>query len=210
MPASLKYTGVRYHEWKGHSQGCTGERGKKHEQTAGTAVTARCHEEMRDVFPNGSSKYQVLWCKDWELSSGAQGRLWRGVGTRGSMKSHEGVWQVGPVGWCEWRQCFSGALHPCWGTIYRRSIKYSEFHTYELSKMRMCIRMSIDVGSHGWYTFPRACILARQLCFCALYCPVLYGVAHSSILGWRIPMNRGAWWATVHGGVAKSRIWLSS
>ena len=26
---------------------------------------------------------------------------------------------------------------------------------------------------------------------------------HSSILAWRIPMNRGAWWATVHG-VAKS------
>jgi len=27
---------------------------------------------------------------------------------------------------------------------------------------------------------------------------------HSSILAWRIPMGRGAWWATVHG-VAKSR-----
>ena len=25
---------------------------------------------------------------------------------------------------------------------------------------------------------------------------------HSSILAWRIPMDRGAWWATVHG-VAK-------
>ena len=31
---------------------------------------------------------------------------------------------------------------------------------------------------------------------------------HSSILAWRIPMNRGAWWATVHG-VAKSRTQLS-
>ena len=28
-------------------------------------------------------------------------------------------------------------------------------------------------------------------------------VAHSSILAWRIPMDRRAWWATVHG-VAKS------
>ena len=28
---------------------------------------------------------------------------------------------------------------------------------------------------------------------------------HSSILAWRIPMDRGAWWASVHG-VAKS--WL--
>ena len=26
---------------------------------------------------------------------------------------------------------------------------------------------------------------------------------HSSILAWRIPMNKGAWWATVHW-VAKS------
>ena len=28
--------------------------------------------------------------------------------------------------------------------------------------------------------------------------------AHSSILAWRIPMDRGAWWATDHG-VTKSR-----
>ena len=28
----------------------------------------------------------------------------------------------------------------------------------------------------------------------------LEGMAtHSSILAWRIPMDRGAWWATVHG-----------
>ena len=31
---------------------------------------------------------------------------------------------------------------------------------------------------------------------------------HSSILVWRIPMDRGAWWATVHG-VAKSQTRLS-
>ena len=31
---------------------------------------------------------------------------------------------------------------------------------------------------------------------------------HSSILVWRIPMDRGAWRATVHG-VAKSQTWLS-
>ena len=29
---------------------------------------------------------------------------------------------------------------------------------------------------------------------------------NSSFLAWRIPMDRGAWWATVHG-VAKSRTW---
>ena len=34
-------------------------------------------------------------------------------------------------------------------------------------------------------------------------------VTHSSILAWEIPMDGGAWWATVHG-VAKSQIWLSN
>ena len=39
--------------------------------------------------------------------------------------------------------------------------------------------------------------------------PLEEGTAtHSSILAWRIPMNRGAWWATVHG-VTKSQIQLS-
>ena len=31
---------------------------------------------------------------------------------------------------------------------------------------------------------------------------------HSSSLAWRIPMDRGAWWATVHG-VAQSQTRLS-
>ena len=31
---------------------------------------------------------------------------------------------------------------------------------------------------------------------------------YSSIVAWRIPMDRGAWWATVHR-VAKSQTWLS-
>ena len=35
--------------------------------------------------------------------------------------------------------------------------------------------------------------------------PLEKGMAtHSSVLAWRIPMDRGAWWATVHG-VAKSQ-----
>ena len=33
---------------------------------------------------------------------------------------------------------------------------------------------------------------------------VIYVREHSSILAWRIPWARGAWWDTVHG-VAKSR-----
>ena len=32
---------------------------------------------------------------------------------------------------------------------------------------------------------------------------------HSSILAWRIPMDRGAWWATVHK-VEKKQTWLSN
>ena len=39
--------------------------------------------------------------------------------------------------------------------------------------------------------------------------PLEEGMAtHSSTLAWRIPMDRGAWWATFHG-VAKSRTQLS-
>ena len=39
--------------------------------------------------------------------------------------------------------------------------------------------------------------------------PLEEGMAtHSSIFAWRIPMDRGAWWATVHG-VTKSRTRLS-
>ena len=40
--------------------------------------------------------------------------------------------------------------------------------------------------------------------------PLEEGMAtHSSIPAWRIPMDRGAWWATVHG-VAKSQTLLSN
>ena len=39
--------------------------------------------------------------------------------------------------------------------------------------------------------------------------PLEEGMAtHSSILAWRIPMDRGAWWAAVHG-VTKSQTRLS-
>ena len=40
--------------------------------------------------------------------------------------------------------------------------------------------------------------------------PLEEGMAtHSSILAWRIPMDRAAWWAAVHG-VPKSHTWLST
>ena len=31
---------------------------------------------------------------------------------------------------------------------------------------------------------------------------------HSSILAWRIPVDRGAWWATVHGVVGVGHYWV--
>ena len=40
--------------------------------------------------------------------------------------------------------------------------------------------------------------------------PLEEGIAtHSSILAWRIPMDRGAWWARVHG-VAESQTQLTT
>ena len=40
--------------------------------------------------------------------------------------------------------------------------------------------------------------------------PLAKGMAtHSSILAWRIPMDRGASWATVHG-ITKSKMQLSN
>ena len=40
--------------------------------------------------------------------------------------------------------------------------------------------------------------------------PLEEGMAtHSSILAWRMPVGRGAWWATVHG-VTKSQAQLSN
>ena len=39
--------------------------------------------------------------------------------------------------------------------------------------------------------------------------PLEKGMAtHSSILAWRIPVDRGAWWATVHR-VTKSQTWFN-
>ena len=43
------------------------------------------------------------------------------------------------------------------------------------------------VGSLGWEE-----LLEKEM------------ATHSSILAWRIPMDRGAWWATVHGVTKES------
>ena len=55
-----------------------------------------------------------------------------------------------------------------------------------------------------------AAIQETPVRFLGLEDPLEKGQAtHSSLLAWRIPMDRGAWWATVHG-VAKSQTQLSN
>ena len=52
-------------------------------------------------------------------------------------------------------------------------------------------------------------IQEMQVQFLSWEDPLEKGIAtHSGILAWRIPMNRGAWWAAVHG-VTKSWTLLS-
>ena len=43
--------------------------------------------------------------------------------------------------------------------------------------------------------------LGQEMCFQSLggEDPLEEGITHSSILAWRIPMDRVTWWATVHG-----------
>ena len=54
----------------------------------------------------------------------------------------------------------------------------------------MCPRNTKEVSDPAWL-----------VCYEGTRSPRVWG---ASILGWRIPMNSGAWWATVHD-VAKSR-----
>ena len=56
-----------------------------------------------------------------------------------------------------------------------------------------CIKEELNglFGSLYFYRRPTLRVLEKEM------------ATHSSILAWRIPMDRGVWWATVHG-VAKS------
>ena len=59
----------------------------------------------------------------------------------------------------------------------------------------------------GRALYPLPCPMCLQLDF-LLADPMEEGMAtHSSVLAWRIPMDRGARWATVHRA-AKSQTWL--
>jgi len=63
----------------------------------------------------------------------------------------------------------------------KRELSESTFLVVQMVKNPL-VMQEIWVGSPGWED------------------PLKEGMAtHPSILAWRIPMNRGAWWATVHG-----------
>ena len=67
------------------------------------------------------------------------------------------------------------------------------------------------LGPPWWLRWKRICLQSRRpgLDPWVGKIPLEEGMAtHSSILVWRIPMERGAWWATVHG-VTRSRTRLS-
>ena len=49
-----------------------------------------------------------------------------------------------------------------------------ESSSCELSKMQTYPCLSNHISSCVWSTLSRACILPGWLCFCVLYCPVLY------------------------------------
>ena len=66
-------------------------------------------------------------------------------------------------------------------------------------------------GLFWWLKWKRICAMWETLILSLGWEESLEeGMAtHSSFLAWRIPMDRGTWWATVHG-VAKSRTRLSN
>ena len=70
--------------------------------------------------------------------------------------------------------------------MYTYICVYRGFHRSSVGKESAC-----NAGDLGWED-----PLEKEM------------ATHSSILAWRIPMDRGAWWAIVHG-VAKSWTQLS-
>ena len=70
---------------------------------------------------------------------------------------------------------------------------------------KLCIRASLLCQS----VRNRPAVQETQVQFLGWEDPLEKELAtHSNVLAWRIPMDRGAWWATVHGG-AKSWTQLS-
>ena len=74
----------------------------------------------------------------------------------------------------------------------------------------MYVNIHIYILNHPGKTSGVGCYALLQGIFPTQGFNLKEGMAtHSSIPAWRIPMDRGAWWATDHG-VAKSWTWLST
>ena len=89
-----------------------------------------------------------------------------------------------------------GWLFPCLGTTNvttRRWTKYQCIYPYTWASLVA-----------QWYKNPPA-IQEMWVQSLGQEVPLEEGMTtHSSILGWRIPMDRGSWWATVHRVAKKS------
>ena len=67
--------------------------------------------------------------------------------------------------------------------FYTVSPLHTNLQAENFSHMQTCVHMSNHGSySHAWCTLSRACILYKWLCFCVLYCTVLYRVQQYNIL----------------------------
>ena len=90
--------------------------------------------------------------------------------------------------------CMAGRFLTIWATTeaFTHICTYTQIHTYVNYWDLWCpLQFQTRVRSLG-----REDLLEKEM------------ATYSSTLAWRIPMERGVWWATVHG-VAKSWTWLS-
>ena len=89
----------------------------------------------------------------------------------------------------------------CMKQQWTNSVKYNYYYYIVIAVLLYSIIMSFPGGSDRKES---ACDVRDLVWSLGWENPLEEEMAtHSSILGWRIPMGRGAWWATIHG-VAKS------
>ena len=125
-------------------------------------------------------KSNILERMEFDKSHSINHLPWQFLGFPGGSVSKESACNVGVLGLIPELGRYPGegigyALQYSWASLVAQSVK--NLHTMQETWVR----------SLGWED------------------PLEEGMAtHCSILAWRIPMDRGAWWATVHG-VSKSQ-----
>ena len=98
----------------------------------------------------------------------------------------------------------SSKIHFCYIII---STEFKEKPTLGQDELFCCVIISFPSGSDSKESACNAGDLGSSL---GWEDPLEKGMATpSSVLAWRIPMDRGAWWSIVHG-VTKSRTGLSN